>query len=92
MNQRGASRAGIVAGLLFVAIALFIAFQTMSLEAATCEVCIEYRGRSMCRTVGGATEQEARQAAITNACAFLSGGVTDSMACGRQPPTSERCW
>jgi len=92
MDQRGASRAGIVAAVLFAAIAGFIFWQTASLEAATCEVCMDYRGRSMCRTVGGATAEQARQAAITNACAFLAGGVTDSMACGRQTPSSERCW
>lgn len=51
-----------------------------------------YGGRSQCRTVSAASEAEAREGAIVNACAFLSGGVTDSMACQRTPATSERCW
>ncbi len=56
-----------------------------------CEVCIDFRGRSACRAVDGATEDEARMAAITNACALISSGVTDTMACQRTPPRLVEC-
>jgi hypothetical protein len=85
------SRAGLIGALLAAAVLAYVVVQSLWLEAATCEVCMSYRGQSMCRTVGGATIEEARQAAITNACAFLSSGVTDSMACGRATPASENC-
>jgi hypothetical protein len=87
----GVSRAGIVGFLLLAAVIAFVLAQSMSLEAHVCEVCMQYRGGSQCRTVGGATEDEARQGAIVNACAFLSSGVTDSMACQRQPPLRVDC-
>jgi hypothetical protein len=86
------SRAGIIATISFLALAAFVVLQTLTLASATCEVCVEYRGHSQCRTVSAATENEAREGAIINACAFVSGGVTDSMACQRGQPTSERCW
>ena len=85
------TRVGMVATLLRVAVFGVLAWQSMQLEAATCEVCIAYHGNEKCRTVGGATVDEARQAAVINACAFLSSGVTDSMACQRTPPISENC-
>ena len=91
-SQRGASRVGIIGGMLLLAVVAFVVVQSFLVNAATCEVCMEYRGRSKCRTVAGASEKEAREAAITNACAFISSGVTDSMACGRGQPQSEKCW
>jgi hypothetical protein len=85
------TRVGVIATLLFAAVAAALLWESLRLEAATCDVCMSYGGREQCRTVGGATVDDARQAAITNACAFLSSGVTDSMACQRTPPKSESC-
>ena len=90
-NDAGLSRAGLVGALVAVAVLVYLVVQTFQLEAAVCEVCMRYNGREMCRTVGGSTADEAREAAITNACAFLSSGVTDSMACQRQTPLSQNC-
>jgi hypothetical protein len=85
------SRAGLVGLLLILAIVALLAFGSMTASGHQCEVCVEYRGRSQCRTVAAATVEMAREGAIHNACAFLSGGVTDSMACSRQTPTRESC-
>jgi len=85
------TRAGIIGTLLLAGVLGYVVFQSMHLEAASCEICMQYNGNSQCRTVGGATIDEARQGAITNACAFLSSGVTDSMACARTKPLSETC-
>ncbi len=52
---------------------------------------MRFRGAQDCRTVDGATEMEAHRAAITNACALLASGVTDSLACERTRPTTVRC-
>jgi len=64
-----------------------------SLEVGTvrCEVCMQFQGRESCRAVDGATRDQAHQAAVNNACALISSGVTDSMACERSTPTRETC-
>jgi hypothetical protein len=85
------SRAGLLGAIVAIGVLAYLVVQSFQLEAAVCEVCVSYHGRDMCRTVGGSTAKEAREAAITNACAFLSSGVTDSMACQRQTPVSESC-
>lgn len=86
------SRAGIAGFVLIVAIVGYVLAGSMSVSEHQCEVCIEYRGRSQCRTVAAATVELARDGAIQNACAFIAGGVTDGMACHRQTPTRENCW
>ncbi len=73
---------------LFMAVVVYRSFQIPGYQ---CEVCIRFRGESVCRTVEGATEQDARSAAITNACAHLASGVTDTMACEREMPTRTNC-
>ena len=81
-----------LAVVIFAALVLgLILFSTLSLGGYSCEVCIEFRGREKCRTAKGSTQKEARQTAIDNACAFLAGGVTDSIACTNTLPKSERC-
>jgi hypothetical protein len=86
------SRAGLASLLLFLAIAAFLVYQTLNVASATCEVCMAYRGQQQCRTVSAADEKEALQGGIINACAFISSGVTDSMACQRGEPVSKKCY
>lgn len=86
------SRAGVASLLLFLAIAAFLAYQSLGVASATCEVCMSYQGRQQCRAVSAATEEEALQGATLNACAYISSGVTDSMACQRGTPISKKCW
>ena len=85
------NRAGIAGVLLLGGVIVFVLLQSFTLQEAACEVCMEYNGRQQCRTVAAATEDEAIQGAIHNACAFISGGMTDSMACGRSEPASVSC-
>lgn len=78
--------------VIFVVVVLaLILYSTLGLGGYSCEVCMEFRGRARCRTARGSTEEQARRAAIDNACAFLAGGVTDSIACTNTPPQSVRC-
>ena len=74
--------------LLFFAALLYATF---GLGGIDCEVCINYRGRSECRTVTAPDREQAIAQATSTACALLSGGVTDSMECSRTAPTSLRC-
>ena len=73
------------------AFAAAVVYGTLQLPSFECEVCLNFQGRSTCRTVQAATTAEARQAAITNACALLASGVTDTLACERSTPTKLRC-
>ena len=56
-----------------------------------CEVCMEFARQRACRVVEAATEREALAGARTNACALLTSGVTNMMACERGVPASEEC-
>ena len=85
------SRTGIVGLLLMIAIVGFVAYGSMSAAGHTCEVCMQYKGRSQCRKVAAATVDLAREGAIQNACAYIAGGVNEGMACHREAPVSEKC-
>jgi len=72
-------------------IAALVVYSSLGVGRVRCEVCIDFEGRSACRAVDGSTPDEARTAAVTNACAFLASGVTQVMACERTPPTRAEC-
>ena len=50
------------------------------------EVCMEFNGRTSCRTTSAASEEFAERTAVTNACSDLASGVTETMACERATP------
>jgi hypothetical protein len=50
------------------------------------EVCMEFNGRTNCRTASGSTQEFALRTATSNACAEIASGVTDSIGCERTPP------
>ena len=57
-------------------------------ERVRVEVCMAFAGHRDCRTAQAKSRQEALRTAVTNACAQLAGGVTDSMQCENTPPES----
>ena len=73
--------------LIFAALIALIAYSTMNTAAHGVEVCIEFNGRTSCRTTAGSTREFALRTAISNACADLSSGVTEVLACERTEPT-----
>ncbi len=77
--------------IVIAALAALILYSTLRLGGYSCEVCMEFAGRTACRTARGTSEQEARRTATDNACALLASGVTDSIACTNTPPRSARC-
>ena len=77
----------VIFGLAFLAI---MYTSTRNLSAYRAEVCMEFNGRSACRTASAATEPQAIRTATDNACALLASGMTDSMACTNTPPKSVR--
>jgi hypothetical protein len=84
-------RVGLIGFLFLLGVVTYVLAGSFSVSAHSCEVCMEYKGRAQCRTVEAETIELARDGAIQNACAHLSGGVTDSMACHREQPRSAKC-
>ena len=85
------ARAVAIFGALFALTAILVVLGALRNREVSCEVCIEFRGRTACREALGPTHEEAVRTATDNACAFLSSGMTDTVACQNTPPTSVRC-
>ena len=79
----------IVAG--FVAVIAFIVYSTTGLAKVSCEVCMEFRGRTSCGAAAGRTDQEAVNTAKGIACSDIASGRADSIACTAVPPKSLDC-
>ena len=80
-----------LAAIVLAAIVAVVVVSSLQVGAVRCEVCVSFQGRQACRAVDATTEDEARRGAHTNACALVSSGVTDSLACERTPDSSARC-
>ncbi|MBZ5554460.1 MAG: hypothetical protein LAO21_17210 [Acidobacteriia bacterium] len=83
-------RVKLAVGAVFVVVVGIIVYSTMNLSHFECEVCVEFKGRTSCRTAAGSTREEAVRTATDNACADIASGMTDSIACGHTTPTSVR--
>ena len=66
----------------------YVIYSSMGLDQFRCEVCMEFRGQTACATAAGTTPQEAQRTATDTACAQISSGVTDSIACSQTVPKS----
>ena len=69
----------------------YIVYSSTQLDQFSCEVCIEFQGKNDCRTAIGSTEPEAIRTALDTACAQISSGMTDSIACTQTTPKSINC-
>lgn len=70
----------IIAGVAIALISLMV-YSSLDLAGFRVEVCKEFQGRSAGRTASGATREAAQRTASDNACALISSGMTDSIAC-----------
>jgi hypothetical protein len=64
---------------------------TVEESAVSCEVCVDFGGRSACGSASGIDRESALMGARGAACAQISGGVTQGMQCDREPPRSVSC-
>jgi hypothetical protein len=81
----------VLLGIGFVVlVVVLLIYTTVGHGRVRSEVCITFQGRTACRTASAATKEEALRAAVQNACALISSGVTDSIACQNTPPDSVR--
>jgi hypothetical protein len=75
--------------IAFVALVLgVIVFSTFHQERLRCRVCVSFNGGRDCRTASAANREEALRTAVSNACAQLASGVTDSVRCENTKPDS----
>lgn len=82
------AKIAIAAALLFFLGILL--YSSLRLGQVTVEVCVDFKGRTGCGTAAAPTEKEAIRTATDNACALISSGMTESIACSRTPPKSIR--
>ena len=85
------SKAGVIGGLFGVAILGVILFLSMGFSQVTCEVCVDFKGRTQCRKAAGADKETAVITARDNACAFLVASKTDGFLCGQTQPSKVDC-
>jgi opacity protein-like surface antigen len=76
-----------------VALAVFcglLVYLTAGSAKYRVEACVEFRGATSCRTASGATREAALRAAVSNACALIASGMSDTMACEKAVPKDVR--
>ena len=76
---------------ILLPIAGFVVYSSFQVSSVECEVCVRFEGRESCRTASAAAREEALRAAVDNACARLTSGMTDTMRCQRGEPASVEC-
>ena len=78
----------VLVGILIVAVILgVIIYSSVNLASHRYEACMTFNGQTNCRIASGSTEAFATRTAISNACAAIASGVTDSIACEQSQPT-----
>ena len=78
----------LVLGLLLLA---YLVYSSLNLGGVSCEVCVEFAGRTQCRTAIGRTAPEATQTAKDNACYLVTSGRDELIPCTESPPLSIMC-
>lgn len=80
-----------IVSFIVVVLGGFLTYQMLSLASYECSLCIEFNGRKECPTALGPSEKEALEEAHRNACAILSSGVTQVLACNRSEAFNVKC-
>ena len=81
----------ILIALAVLGFVAYIVLSSLSLRKVSCEVCVDFQGRSACRTANGPTREEAINTAHDNACATIAQGRTQSILCGGSQAASITC-
>lgn len=69
----------------------YLVYSSLGLSPITCEVSVEFRGRTETRRASGVTREEATRTAVNNACTLITNGRDESMACGATEPVNVEC-
>ena len=76
-----------VAAFLLIFLAL-VAYSTLHGPRYRVEVCMAFNNHTTCKTVSGKSEEAALRSGITNACADMASGVSETMRCEQSQPAS----
>ncbi|MFQ5877372.1 MAG: hypothetical protein ACE5JH_06755 [Acidobacteriota bacterium] len=86
--MRRTTRATIVFLALIIAI---VVYRSMTITGYECEVCLTFRGTTVCRTAASGTRETSIESAVTSACGTLASGMTESIRCQNTEPESVTC-
>ena len=81
----------LVAWIVGIGFAAFLLYGTLASQKVACSVVMEFEGRRDSATASAASEQAAEEQARTTACATISSGMNDRIACGARPPVRRDC-
>ena len=80
----------IITACVIIAAAL-MTYKMFSLAQVECSLCIHYKDQNQCSKALGPDNAAASEEAHRNACAILSQGVTEAVACNRVPSENLKC-
>jgi hypothetical protein len=78
----------IVAVVLFVG---YVLYDTTTAAEISCEVCLEFDGRMVCRMGAGRTEEAALTAAQESTCGGNAQGMSELIECRNRVPERAQC-
>ncbi|MDA0204827.1 MAG: hypothetical protein O3A53_19090 [Acidobacteria bacterium] len=82
------SKTTLVSILFLLAVLGTLVYSTLDLQGYSCEVCITFNGRTNCAKASGTSPEEAQRTATDTACAPITGGMSETIACSNTPPDS----
>ena len=85
MNKKLLIAAGVAGFLAFLAL---LTFQMVGNRKNRVEVCVTFNGRTACGIASGSTQDAAIKTATDTACSSVAFGMTDTMTCSHNTPTS----
>jgi hypothetical protein len=65
-------------------------YSTAGRQKYKVKVCMAFNGASSCKVASASTDTAAIRTATEDACADISGGVTDTVKCQNETPQSVR--
>jgi len=75
----------------FIVFLGLIVYSTTGLARISCEVCMEFRGMTSCRTAAGTSRDEAQKTAHSLACTEIAPGRDLSISCDNTRPKRISC-
>jgi hypothetical protein len=82
-------RKPVLAGIIFVLLVLgVIIYSSFNLAKYRLEVCVNFNGKTNCKTASAVSEEFAQQTATANACGEIAFGVTETVACEHSVPAT----
>ena len=82
------SKTTVVSILFLLAVLGALVYSTLDLQGYSCEVCITFNGRTNCAKASGTSREEAQRTATDTACAPITGGMSETIACSNTAPDS----